>query len=124
MEGMTFCHEMQEVKSLLRQIIKSDKSGEDQLQIFPASIKDLTLSANTGYMVDKTINRRLKFISVDVPDGITVYVYRDKVLWCYFTHESGSMDFENGVFFGEIKLEAVNTTAYPLRWSVKMVWSA
>ncbi len=123
MESMTFCHEMQEVKSLLRQIIQTDKSGEDQLHVFPESIKNLTLSANSDYQIDKTINRRLKFISIDVPDGITVYIYRDKVLWCYFTHESGSMDFVNGVDFGEMKLVAENTTEYPLRWSVKMVWS-
>ena len=119
-----FAQEMSEIKTLLQQAISNRAYGKDLYMQFPTPGQATsTQEANSEITVyDTTINRILKFISVDVPDGITLEIYNGSTLWADYADSSGSMMFEGGVYFEVIKIIAKNTTAYPLRWSLKMVW--
>lgn len=118
-----FCTEMQQLKGILASLVETRQPGNDLYMQFPGSPAEMTLAAHaTVNAYDTTLNRILKFLSVDVPDGVIVRVFKDNEIWAWFTDDTGSMEFEGGIFFREIRIEAENTTNYPLRWSVKLVW--
>lgn len=118
-----FCTEMQQIKAILASLVETRQPGNDLYMQFPSNPAEMTLAAETTYKAyETTINRTLKFLSIDVPDGIIVSIYKDNELWAWATDDTGSMEFEGGIYFKEIRIEAKNTTKYPLRWSVKLAW--
>lgn len=117
-----FCQEMKEVKSLLS-LHQTTAGGTDLPMQFPESAADMTIDANTAVEYPLTINRILKFLSCDCPDGIMVEIWRDGQRLCWFADDSGSMIFAGGVYISELRIVVRNTTNYPLRWSVRMNFS-
>lgn len=118
-----FCTEMQQLKGILASLVETRQPGNDLYMQFPSNPVEMTLAAETSLKAyDTTINRTLKFMSLDVPDGIIVRIYKDNEIWAWAMNDTGSMEFEGGIFFREIRIEAENTTKYPLRWSVKLAW--
>jgi len=119
-----FCQQMQEVKQLLASLKQSTSGGADMPVQYPDSPADMTLEANQEIQISATVNRLLKFISCDVPDGVIVEIWRDNQRLVWFMDESGSMPFDSGVWIGELTIIVKNTTEYALRWSVRMIYSA
>jgi hypothetical protein len=119
-----FCQEMQELKQLVASLKQSTSGGNDLPVQYPDSPADMTIEADQQITIPSTVNRILKFVSCDVPDGVIIEIWRDNQRLCWFTDESGSMPFDGGVWIGELTIIVKNTTAYALRWSVRMVFSA
>jgi len=118
-----FCQEMQELKGLLASLKQSTSGGNDLPIQYPDSPADMTIEAGQQITIPSTVNRLLKFISCDVPDGVIVEIWRDNQRLVWFSDESGSMPFDSGVWIGELTIIVKNTTAYALRWSVRMIYS-
>lgn len=119
-----FCQEMQELKGLLASLKQSTSGGNDLPIQYPDSPADMTIEAGQQITIPSTVNRLLKFISCDVPDGVIVEIWRDNQRLVWFSDESGSMPFDSGVWIGELTIIVKNTTEYALRWSVRMIYSA
>ena len=120
---LAFCSEMRDIKSLLAAIAQAKAGGDDLYMQYPLQTADLELPANTETSVcNTTIRRILKFIGTNAPDGIVIEIYKDNELWMLITDDSGSMEFEGGIYFDDIAIVVRNTTNYPLRWSVKLAW--
>ncbi|MDD3039602.1 hypothetical protein [Bacteroides sp.] len=72
--------------------------------------------------VSQTINSNLRYISVDVPEGVTVTIYRNSVSWYITSNEIGALEFPNGVYFNTIRVYASNPTSVAQRISIKLIF--
>ncbi|MDU9376295.1 hypothetical protein McpSp1_08960 [Methanocorpusculaceae archaeon Sp1] len=121
-EKLMFCSEMQEVKLLLADLRKTQAGGSDVLTYWP-TLTNLEIPAETTVIINPTMNKTLKYISNNIPDGMKVRIYNDNQLWLELTDDTGSLELRSGVYFGNLRIDVENTTKYPLRWSIKMVWN-
>ena len=122
------CEEMAELKTLLKAINtaispKGAAGGEDLVYQHPDSAGNLHLAAGGLYVRDMSVARRLVYLSVDVPEGVVISIYRDNTLWMFASNEIGAMEFKQGVYFGNIRIEVQNTTETDQTWSVRFIFS-
>lgn len=122
------CEEMADVKNLLRSIYtaispKGETGSEDLVYQYPESAANLHLAAGELYTRETTVNRRLMYMSVDAPEGVVISVYRDNTLWLFATGEIGAMELKKGVYFGNLRIDAQNTTQVNQNWSIRFIFS-
>lgn len=125
MEPYTFCAEMKEVKALLTYILAALGKGstDDLILQYPPSTGELTLEAGKTYEKPVTINRRLRFISVSVPENCTLEIQNDNSTIMWFTGEAGTMEPPTGCTINEMKIIVHNAGSEACRWSCRMIFS-
>lgn len=122
-----FCEEMRDIKILLKQMAAKNGAadpagGGDLVYQFPDQVGAMFLPAGDTFRADVNVNRPLRYLSVDVPDGVIVTVFRDHALWLWASDEVGAMELRGGVFFGAIGIEVVNNSPVAQKWSVRAVF--
>jgi len=122
------CEELADIKNILRAIHtavspKGEAGGEDLVYQHPDSAGNLQLTAGGSYIRDMSVNRRLMYLSVDAPEGVVISIFRDNSLWMFASDEIGAMEFRKGVYFGNLRIEVVNTTQVAQNWSIRFIFS-
>ncbi|WP_290597112.1 MULTISPECIES: hypothetical protein [unclassified Archaeoglobus] len=119
----TLFREILEEKALLAEISQKLEGDEDLLLQYPDSTKDLYLKAGESYERELQINRRLRYLSLDVPDGVLLQIFRNNSLWLFAEGEIGAIQFKNGVHFEVFKVVVVNSSEIDQKWSLRVLFS-
>ena len=124
--GETFCREMQAIKNLLVQVVNGvgAPSEKDNLYMqFPKSTDDMFITAGDTVEEEFTVNRRLKQLSVSVPEGVVLQILNDGQVFAWFCDEAGTFTFDVGIYFGVMKIVCTNSTgADAARWTCKTLF--
>ena len=126
MESYTFCSEMKEIKTLLTYILSAiggSNSRDDLIVQYPESTKKLELAAGDTYEKSVTINRRLRYICVSVPENCTLEIQNDNSTIMWFTGEAGTMEPPTGCTINEMGIKVQNVGSEDCRWSCRMIFS-
>ena len=115
--------EILEEKALLAQISYKLEGDEDILLQYPDNTKDLYLKAGETYEREIEVQRRLRYLSIDVPDGVLLQIYRNNSIWFFADGEIGAIQFKNGVHFEVFKLVVVTNSEIDQKWSVRALFS-
>jgi len=125
---VTFCKEMYELKAL----IAGSKSGSrsvlpnvsDNLILqYPESTSEMFLSAGATFTRELSVNRRIRSITVSVPEGVTIVMKNNNETFLWFTNEAGNEKFPHGKLIGNLKIEVSNnSTDTTARWLFRMVF--
>jgi|Deesub1362B_J571_1020462.scaffolds.fasta_scaffold01638_5 hypothetical protein len=115
--------ELIEEKILLAEISRKLEGDEDLLLQYPDSTNDLYLKAGDTYEREIEINKRLRYLSMDIPDGVFLEIYRNNSLWLFATGEIGAIQFKNGVKFEVLKIVVKNNSEIDQKWSLRFLFS-
>lgn len=103
-------------------------SISDLLKQFPPTIAGMTLLAGATYTGSYVANKRLLYISVDLPQGVELTITNDitgsAVTWMVDADSIGALEFMNGILFGTFAISVTNTTAISQNFSVKTIFEA
>lgn len=103
-------------------------SVSDELKHFPPTIAEMSLAAGATYTTTYAANKKLLYLSVDLPQGVECTITNDitgtEVTWLEDTDSIGALEFVNGILFGNFKITVENTTAIAQTWSVKAIFEA
>lgn len=115
--------EILEEKYLLMEISRKLEGDEDILLQLPDKTSELYLVGNGVYEKEIQINRKLRYLSMDIPDGVFCEIYRNNTLWLFATGEIGAIQFKNGVFFETLKVVVRNSSEISQKWNVRLLFS-
>jgi hypothetical protein len=124
-----FCRESKEIKALLGAIVTATGAGEksslteDLILQFPEDSTARTIEAKGTVKRTKTVNKRLIYLSVDIPDGMIATINRDGLPLMWFTAESGAIEFKKGLYFSEFGISITNNGTYEQAFSVRTVFT-
>ena len=97
---------------------------EDVLLQYPNSTDQMLVAANTTITpVNRRINRRLKFITVSVPENGVMVVYNNNLPKLFFSGESGTIEFPNGLQMDDVQIALTNASASPARFNYRLIFS-
>lgn len=99
-------------------------SMSDVLQQFPPTIAGMTLAAGATYTASYTANKRLMYLSVDLPQGVECTITNDGTTWLQDTDSIGALEFVYGILFGTFAVSVTNTTAISQNFSIKAIFEA
>lgn len=120
----TLLDDIAEEKAYLQAI--ADKIGagrEDLLLQFPASSNDIYILAGATYTQEISINRSLKYLSIDAPEGVYITIYNDNVPVLFAVDEIGALEFSKGITINRLKITVSNTSALTQKWSIRMIFA-
>lgn len=102
------------------------RSAEDMYIQYPTSVAEMQVPANTTIVpVDRRINKRLKTLTVSVPENGIMEIVNNNVTRFFFSNESGTLEFPNGVYMEDMVITLTNTDASnPARFNYKMIFAA
>ena len=115
--------EIYEEKAILQEISYKLQGDEDLLIQYPDSTADLYLKAGDTYERELQVNKRLFYLSIDVPDGVFLEIYRNNSLWMFATGEIGAIQFKNGVNFEVLKIVVKNSSGIDQKWSCRFLFA-
>ena len=95
--------------------------GKDLYLQLPAYAESV-VPAGDSVDVTETVNRSLKYFSVDLPEGVTLTVYKDGEIWYVGQDEIGALEFGNCIYFNTIRVVASNSTSIGLRVTSRFVF--
>ncbi len=98
-------------------------SSEDLLLQYPAYVDDLYLEPGESFEHTLEIGRRLYYLALDLPEGVTVQIGRDSMPYMYAVDEIGALEFKNGVYFGTFTIKVTNTSTVTQKWNVKALFN-
>lgn len=98
--------------------------SEDLLIQFPSSSENQILPPNTVRTVlNRRINGMLRYITVTSPENTFVDILNNNISKLYFTNESGTLEFPNGLAFEDTVVNVGNTsTTNPARITFRLVF--
>lgn len=111
-------------KILLYEILKALKgkaSGEDVLVRVPES-DSMFLGPGKKYEKEFEVSRSLVYLAYDIPDGIYLVIYRDGNPYYWASGEIGALELRNGINFGTVRVEVVNSSSISQKWSCTMLF--
>lgn len=110
------------LKSISPKIGVTDNS-EDMILQYPNNSSQMLLeggmSVNT---LNRRINRKLKSLSVYVPQNGVMTIVNNNVTLMFLSEESGTITFDNGIMINDIIVTLTNTGSSPARFNYKMVF--
>lgn len=115
--------EIYEEKAILQEISYKLQGDEDLLIQYPDSTSDLYLKAGDTYERELQVNKRLFYLSIDIPDGVFIEIYRNNSLWMFATGEIGAIQFKNGVHFEILKIVVKNQSGIDQTWSCRLLFA-
>lgn len=116
------------VEALTQKVNKiSSKMGvtsEDLLLQYPNNASEMLIPASERKVtIERTINRRLKYLAVSIPANCTMTIYNDNQKLLFLCDESGTIQLPAGVYIGNLRVEVVNAdTSNPARVNYKLVF--
>lgn len=117
-----------EIKQELIELIKTLKAqqnkGENLLLQFPNTASDMVIPPNSSRtVVDRTINGRLRYISVTVPENCTLTILNNNLVKMFFSNEAGTLEFPQGLIFEDTEIIVANTSPTdPARLTYRMIF--
>lgn len=96
----------------------------DILKQFPFNFDDMLLAANATYIESYYTNKKLLYLSVDLPQGVKCTIKNNDTVWLQDTDSIGALEFINGILFENFVITVVNTTSISQNWSVKAIFEA
>lgn len=104
--------------------IQSTGSSMDEintLMCIPEYESSILVPSGT-FSEEYILNKRLKYLSVDVPEGIVLEILNDDVRLLKSTDEIGALEFTTGLDIGTLDVTATNTASTSLRWYIKLIF--
>lgn len=113
------------IKNLLAERMARElDSDEDVLLQWPSTTDQMQVAANTTITpVNRRINRRLKFITISIPENCVMIVYNNNLAKLFFNDESGTIEFPHGLDMGDVKITLTNTGSTPARCNYRLIFS-
>lgn len=117
--------QIKQIYSLLLEKYNRDlDTDEDIILQYPNSTDQMLVAANTTIKpVNRHINRRLKFITVSVPEDGVMTIYNNNLPKLFFSGESGTIEFPNGILMEDVQIVLTNTSASPARFNYRLIFS-
>ena len=115
--------EIYEEKAILQEISYKLQGDEDLLIQYPDSTSNLYLKAGDTYERELQVNKRLFYLSIDIPDGVFLEIHRNNSLWMFATGEIGAIQFKNGVHFEVLKIVVKNSSGIDQKWSCRFLFA-
>jgi len=99
-------------------------ASEDLLIQYPSGSSDQIIPANTVRTVlNRRINGMLRYVTVTVPENCFVNIKNNNISKLYFTNESGTLEFPNGLAFEDTEVVVGNTsTTNPARITFRLIF--
>lgn len=98
------------------------KKTEEDILIRVPEIENLYLKANDIYEKEYEVYRKLVYLAYDIPEGVTLILYRNNSSYYWATGEIGALEFHNGIYFDKIGIKVENNTNYSQKWSCTMIF--
>jgi len=96
----------------------------DMVVQYPTSISQMQVPANsTVTTINTAIDRKLMAISVSVPTNCIMTVHDGSSEKFFFSDESGTLRFPNGIYFDQVKITLANATASPVRFTYRLIFA-
>lgn len=126
MIGDNLTRMIETIISLLQSILSkvSGSSVEDLIIRYPTNSAEMSVPADTTLKpVSKTLNRKLRSITISVPATGIMKVYNNGTQLFYFCDEAGTIEYPNGVTINDLEIEITNTDAdNPARFTYILVF--
>lgn len=120
------CSELSEIKGLLRRSLAvtsgAGNTAGDLFYQFPESFNNRFLDAGESVKLDLTINRPIRYLSLDIPDGVVCRIFRDNTAWTWAADDAGALEFPAGVWVASMQIEVENFSSVAQSWSIKMIF--
>jgi hypothetical protein len=68
------------------------------------------------------LNKNLKYMSIDIPEGIVLEILNNDVRLLKSSDEIGALEFTTGLEIGTLDVTATNTASTSLRWYIKLIF--
>jgi hypothetical protein len=108
---------LQQLNNSLQQI-----KAEDYLLQFPNNTDSLYLEAGASFEHTTQVSRKLKYLSIDAPEGVLVTIMNDNQPILFMIDEIGAIQFTNGISIGTLCVKAANSSIVSQKWSLRMVF--
>ncbi len=96
---------------------------EDILIQFPNNTAEMLVpEQSTIKTVDRRINKRLMFATVSIPKDGIMTISNNNIIQLFFSGESGTITFVNGMFFEDTVIELMNTGTEPARFNYRLLF--
>lgn len=104
--------------------IQSTGSSMDEINTLMCipEYESTILVPSATFSEEYVLNKRLKYLSVDVPEGIVLEILNDGVRLLKSTDEIGALEFTTGLDIGTLDVTATNTASTSLRWYIKLIF--
>lgn len=98
--------------------------GEDILIQYPNSPEEMLVPGNTTITpINRRMNRRLRSISVSIPELGMMQVTNNNITRLFFSGESGTLEFPRGIWMEDVTITLTNAGPDPARFNYRMVFS-
>ena len=99
-------------------------SPDDILIQYPMSAAEMLIPANTTVTpVNRRINRKLKTVTVSIPQNCILTLENNNITQMFFSNESGTLEFPVGIYFEETVISITNTGNTPAQCSFRCIFS-
>lgn len=109
--------------SLLKQLVNR-RYADDILVQYPMTSADMLVPANTTVTpVNRRFNRKLKTITVSIPANGFMTITNNNITQMFFSNESGTLEFPEGIYFEDTVITLGNTGGSPAAFSFRCIFS-
>lgn len=95
---------------------------KDVMVQYPDSIDKILLASGEVYERNPPINRTLKYLSIDVPDGVLLELFNNNELFFFATDEIGALEFPQGIDIGQLRIYVKNNSLITQKWSIRFIF--
>lgn len=115
-----------EVKHLLSRIAdRLTYSPEDLIVRKPSGAGDMLTPGNyKGTPIIRRVNRRLKSITVSIPENGTLEIINNNIPVLFFSDESGTIELDKGIDIQDLEIRETNAGANPARFNYTLVFGS
>ena len=90
--------------------------------LFSPEADSMLLEPGKEYAKEYEVNRSLVYLAYDVPDGVYLVIYKDGNPYYWASGEIGAIELRNGIRFGTVRVEVVNSSSISQKWGCTMLF--